>query len=644
MVMKKPAECLRILCIALVSASATISAHGATLAERPPSVALQPDVVGGYASGHVLVKFAPSAFQAQGTTTAPLSEPVGHLPLQLSPALQADCDRLGIGFMNRCHPRNFANPELAAELGLDRTFIVDVPQGIDAPALVAMLKTHPDQVVSAELDIIGEVAGFIPDDLDFPLQWGMNNTGQTGGTSGADIRARDAWNLHTGNLGTVTLAIIDSGVTPHTEFSSRMLLGFEVFTNGGVECQTLADCADDICPHGTHVTGIAAAEGNNGIGVAGMSWGVNILPVDVLPTCSGTMSQCADGIIWAVDNGADICSLSLQYYSDTGLQDLQDAVMYADAQGVLVVAAAGNNFDPRDTVAFPARFSSVLAVSATDHNDLLPGFSNFGDEIDLAAPGDNIWSTWPLPNNSYRYLDGTSMATPHVSGLAALLMSYNTTLTHSEIREILTCTADDIGAAGWDRMFGYGRINAFQAMLAADPAIARIDSTDAPGGSIDARQPFLPDGTNVDGWNRINVVFDKPLVDHPVPNLFTIQQNGGVEPSPVIDTIIEIGTNTYAVVFDKSIEPGAWTRLRYDISCSTTRLGYLPGDVNGSGTGDMNDVVAHMDALRGSVVLQEWQNDINRDGDIDPADLLRLIDLMIGADAYPQYFGQSLPQ
>ncbi|MCH9018112.1 MAG: S8 family serine peptidase, partial [Chloroflexi bacterium] len=254
----------------------------------------------------------------------------------------------------------------------------------------------------------------------------------------------------------VDIAIIDTGVTPHAEFADRMVPGTNIVNPGS------SDTTDAACPHGTHVAGIAAAQGNNGIGVAGMNWGALIMPVRVLPDCFGNESDIAAGIVWAVDNGADICNVSLE--SSLGAPPLQDAVNYAYDQGVLVVAAAGNSGNP--ALAFPARFANCMSVSATDHNDDLWVSSNYGATLDVSAPGENIFSTWPVGGDNYFALSGTSQATPHVSGLASLIKSYVPGLGVDEIRSIINTTADDLGTSGWDPVFGHGRINAYIPMLA----------------------------------------------------------------------------------------------------------------------------------------------------------------------------------
>jgi len=267
------------------------------------------------------------------------------------------------------------------------------------------------------------------------------------------------------------VAVIDSGVNSHIEYGTNA----PPYPNGRIvegrntNNPLTPTLTTDGCPHGTHVAGIIAATGNNGAGVAGMTWGAYLMPVRVLNGCFGTVSQLAAGIVWAADHGAHIGNMSLQYYNLTPEEVtlLQDAIDYANAQGMLLIAAAGNTNIGPPYVAYPGRLPNCMAVSATDNRDVFAAFSKYGDEVDVCAPGDDIYSTWT--NNGYAYLFGTSMSTPHVSGLAALVKSYAPGLTASTIQSIIEESSDDLGPAAWDDHFGHGRINALGALLAAAP-------------------------------------------------------------------------------------------------------------------------------------------------------------------------------
>jgi subtilisin family serine protease len=548
------------------------------------------------------------------------------------------------------HAREFGDPALAALHGLDRTFILEVPADTDTVAMAADFETHHDEVEFAEPDAFGTVAALMPDDESFWRQWGLHNTGQNGGSADADIDAPEAWNLHTGNLGTVTVAIIDTGITPHPEFEGRLLLGINVADPSHPDdTEDECDIGASITGHGTHVAGIVAAVGNNGIGVAGVTWGANLMPVRVFAgasPCGGFESTAAQGIIWAVDHGADICNISLQF--PTGTQTLLDAVNYAYDNGVLVISAAGNNDYCGDgAVCFPARFPNSMAVSATTANDTLAIHSNSGDELDVCAPGDSIYSTYrtdpddPEETPRYGYLNGTSMATPFVSGLAALMKSYSPDLTHDEIWTILTITADDLGARGWDDLYGHGRINAYDALLEAGPP--RIVASSPPDGAIDARQPSEPDGSNPAGWRWVDATFAGDTAELTLAD-FAVTHEGGSGDPPSVADLYDVDENVVRLILDAKISVSAWTTITHVPSGTAIRLGYLPADVNGDGLSAPVDILALIDSLNGAAEpLPIWSTDIDRSGDANSADVLRVIDLLNGAEIYDPFLHEALP-
>jgi subtilisin family serine protease len=393
---------------------------------------------------------------------APGLRPAGPMALGIAPVDRA-LARRGTLAITPALAFAPADPDLAAALGLDRWWVVSVADG--APDLAADLARFPDVIEVAQADGAGGPAEIIPTDPYFDLQWSLQNTGQDVyklgfGLAGADISAPGAWDLLGAQRGLI-LAVIDSGVDHHAELNGRVLTGWSSIEGS-------PDTTDQ-CDHGTHVAGIAAAEGDNGQGIAGVCWWATILPVRVIESdCSGVESQAAAGIVWAADHGASIANISLQYYSGTQL--LADAIDYAHARGMLLIAAAGNNAGGK--VAFPAKFDRCLAVSATGNLDTLAPFSNYGDQIDVAAPGHQVYSL--LRNTEYKYLSGTSMAAPHVSGLACLIWSINPALSADEVAQIIISTTDDLGEPGWDNKFGSGRLNA-EAAIAATPCYADLN-------------------------------------------------------------------------------------------------------------------------------------------------------------------------
>jgi len=298
----------------------------------------------------------------------------------------------------------------------------------------------------------------IPNDPDFVYQWALLNTGQTVngqiGTVGADIRALPAWDIYPGSS-SVIVAIVDTGVDPHPEFADRLLEGYAAPSAGGDPYSTL-----DTASHGTHVAGIIGAATGNGVGIAGLNDKVWLLPVRVLQGTVGTEGSTAEGIVWAVDHGADIIVVPLQFYN--GTPRLADAVAYAASHDVVVVAPAGHTGDSE--VAFPAAFEGCIAVSSTTSADTRASFSNFGPEVDLSAPSQDIWSTQSGGAYGFETRAGSASAAAYVAGVASLIRSYAPQLTAVEVAQILIESADDLGDPGWDPYFGAGRLNARRAL------------------------------------------------------------------------------------------------------------------------------------------------------------------------------------
>lgn len=270
-----------------------------------------------------------------------------------------------------------------------------------------------------------------------------------------------AWQYTMGTPSTI-VAVVDSGVNPeHPELVGRILDGYD-FVND--DEQALDDHG-----HGTHIAGLIAAAANNGTGSAGLCPLCSILPVKVLNASNvGTWSDVAAGIVYAVDHGAQIINLSLGGTSNAPV--VQAAVAYATQHDVLIVAAAGNSRS--DTPFYPAALEDAIAVSATRQDDTRWSLSNYGSWVDVAAPGYTIYSTYHDLNNyygGYIFMSGTSMAAPHVAGLAGLLLSQKPERTAADLRRIILETADDLGQPGADVDFGSGRINAKKALMLEAP-------------------------------------------------------------------------------------------------------------------------------------------------------------------------------
>jgi len=250
----------------------------------------------------------------------------------------------------------------------------------------------------------------------------------------------------------VIIAVVDTGIDlDHPEFKDKLTEGYNVLK------PNLPPMDDD--GHGTHVSGIISANTNNQEGIAGITWYNKIMPIKVLDQSgAGTLFDVAEGIYWATEHGAKVINLSLGNYAES--KYLLDAVKYAYSKDVVLVAASGN--DDIDELGYPAAYPEVIAVAALDSLKAKAGFSNFGPYIDVSAPGVNIASTYP--NNEYAAMSGTSMASPHVAGLAGLIRAINPDLTNKEVADIIKNTSTDIGPAGKDAYFGYGEINVEEAL------------------------------------------------------------------------------------------------------------------------------------------------------------------------------------
>ncbi|MHA2098695.1 MAG: S8 family serine peptidase, partial [Candidatus Kariarchaeaceae archaeon] len=284
----------------------------------------------------------------------------------------------------------------------------------------------------------------VPDDPRWTDQWGPQLIGM-----------ESAWDYNIGNR-SVIVGVIDTGIDyTHPELTDAYLAkGYDWYNDDN-------DPFDDHY-HGTHVSGTIAAAIDNGIGVSGIAnvsiFGEKIFGDD--GSFAGDIDAAA-AIDHAVAQGADILSNS---WGGTGYsQLLADAVSNAIKNGTMVVAAAGNS--GTNTVHYPAAYPGVIAVSATNSADNLASFSNYGDWINIAAPGVNILSTYPITKGSYNSISGTSMATPHVSGLLALIISQFPDYTLTQVEQVLYLSADDLGDPGFDAYFGNGRVNASKAML-----------------------------------------------------------------------------------------------------------------------------------------------------------------------------------
>ncbi|HEY9724765.1 MAG TPA: S8 family serine peptidase, partial [Oscillatoriaceae cyanobacterium] len=282
------------------------------------------------------------------------------------------------------------------------------------------------------------------------------------------LEMEKAWAITTGAPSQV-VAILDTGIDPnHPDLKDHLVPGYNFVAN-------TPNPRDDFS-HGTACAGVVAATANNGVGSCGIAPGVRIMPVKVLDHLgNGPLETAARGLVWAADHGATIASMS--FGQDQPSQALDDAIAYARAKNVVVIAAMGN--DGEEVVKhWPADSAGVLAVGATYDDDTPALFTTAGDWVGVAAPGTQIWTTMPtyqVPpsvvqddfHENYYYFSGTSAAAPVVAGVAALIRTKFPQLNEAQVRDRLEKTADDVGAKGFDNLTGHGRVNAYRALTDA---------------------------------------------------------------------------------------------------------------------------------------------------------------------------------
>ena len=370
---------------------------------------------------------------------------------------------------------------LIAEMGgelvtwMHQINVAEIRVPVQAGVAATMPASANGIVEFAENDLVVEAAAVYddPDLNDATMSYGLT-----------DVDAIKAWDIITGSQ-EIVIAVIDSGIKlDHPEFVGRLVAGYD-FVNDD-------DQADDDMGHGTHVAGVIAAALGNGQGVAGVCPNCRLMPVKVLNQNNiGSWSQLAQGILFAVDNGAQVLNLSLG--ATIPSETLAAAIEYAIEQGVIVVAAAGNNGS--DSPFYPAALDGVIAVGATTNTGERWSRSNYGAYIDLVAPGALIYSTYnDLENmfHGYTYMSGTSMATPFVSGVVGLLLSANSHLTTAQVTDALLAGAEDLGTAGWDADFGNGRVSAIGSLTSSSVGLTeKLGNVDVPSQTVTMFLPVL---------------------------------------------------------------------------------------------------------------------------------------------------------
>ena len=347
------------------------------------------------------------------------------------------------------------------KLGQSNLHVIELAGNASEKEVVDKLAHHP-HLKFAELDRRVQ-SSFVPNDPYLGSEWHL-----------AKIGSAAAWDVTQGSG--VTIAILDSGVdTTHADLAPNLTPGYNFYNNNSD--------VSDVCGHGTAVAGTAAAASNNGGGVAGVAGQAKIMPVRIAyfdtgyNSCYAYYSTIASGLTYAADHGARVANVS--YGGVAGSSSVQSAAQYMKSKGGLVFVAAGNNGIDENIV--PT--ATMVPVSATDSNDARTSWSSYGSFVAMSAPGSGIWTT--SMGGTYGSWNGTSFSSPLVAGVAALMMAASPSLDGSQIESLLYSTAVDLGAAGRDPFYGYGRVDAAAAVQAALAAKATVD-TQPPTASITA--------------------------------------------------------------------------------------------------------------------------------------------------------------
>ncbi len=358
-----------------------------------------------------------------------------------------------------------------------------VAEGTDVAAAMQRLRDDPDVLYVEPNFLLSTCAQ--PDDMGSKL-WFLDNDGSYG-TPGADIGAAEAWDISTGSPD-IVVAVVDTGTdTSHGDLAGNIWINHDEIAGNGVDDDgngfvddvngwdfySWDANPDDWDGHGTHVAGTIGAVGDNNHGVVGVNWDVRIMPLRFMGYGTGSLSDAARAIEYAVDNGAHVINASFGSYGYS--YTLRDAIAEASDAGVLFVAAAGNEDNDNDQSAFyPAGYDlpNVVSVAATNSHDKITSFSNYGDQsVHVAAPGDSIYSTYP--GNDYAWLSGTSMASPVVAGVAALALSVDPSLDAAELKQqIMETAATSTDLSSWT--VSGGRVDA--------AALLETVADHAPGG------------------------------------------------------------------------------------------------------------------------------------------------------------------
>lgn len=473
-----------------------------------------------------LILFLPVAIGAQNATSFPASDnpqfAPGELLIRVTRKAQIDLERLqakaplqklhnqmGVRSVYRLVP-HVAHPE--SNPNLERIYLLRFQIPSDLDALKSDYAAHP-LIDEVEFNYVRQTQASetIPNDPRFEEQWNLSL-----------IEMPGAWAIEKGDPA-VIVAVVDTGFDyTHEDLASQTWVNIGEIPDNGIdddsngyiddvhgwdfseipssgengEAQSGDSDPIDESGHGTHVAGIVGAAVDNDIGIAGIAWDCTLMPIRGAGVAGIRDNRSAAAIVYAVDNGARVINMSWGGRDRSFV--LRDAVDYAYARGVLMVAASGNESEG-DSI-FPAGYRKVISVAATEQHKQKFYQSNFGASIDIGAPGNVIVST--QINNRYRSLSGTSMATAHVSGVAALIISKRPSLTHEEVRQILLSTTDPITES--PELVGAGNLNAARALMASSSLKAHILSPETrSGGSNRIEIVGTAGGFKFDTWQLL---------------------------------------------------------------------------------------------------------------------------------------------
>ncbi len=502
--------------------------------------------------------------------------------------------------------------------------------------LLTVVYVEPNYIVHAVVK---------PNDPFYDLLWALNNTGQMGGTPGADIRAEKAWDVTTGSR-RVVVGVVDTGIDySHQDLAPNVWTndgtiggcgagthGYNAITGASNRCDPMDDM---YIYHGTHVSGTVGAVGNNSVGVVGVNWNVSIMGLKFLNSGgNGTLADGISAIEFAVNakiNGVNIRVLNNSWRCYCFSQAVLDEINRANTYDILFVAAAGNESNNNDiNPAYPASYSgplhnapNVVSVAATDRNDNCASFTNYGlSTVDLGAPGVDIYST--KRGDGYQYLSGTSMASPHVAGAAALILSKSPSLTTAQVKSNIVNNVDAKPCLVGKTKSG-GRLNLAKALGSLVSAVSH--KTHGTAGAFDVDLPLTDNpgiecrSGGVTGDYTMILTFSNTLINV-----------GGVSVAPcglVSSSLPGPNANQYTVNLTGVCNAQYITVTLTDVRDSAggdfnvaQSMGVLLGDVNASGVVDSGDVFLVRQQTLQPVSGSNFREDVNADGNIDSSDLI----------------------